>query len=276
LYDLPNNRGISVKKKKKDQKKNQRTARKNTETKSKIWNRGTIFGLISILIIGMCSYGAHYYIMNSSLFKIKSIDIEKRGIVDIRDTENNLKEFFIGRNIFNIDLAGIPVMLTRKYPYLKKVEARRVLPDKLNILIVPREPMAVIDSSTPVVIDKERVVLKSGIIPRSMVRIKGISFFLRTPRPGQKVDARGLDETLGLLQLLKDKNMVKKYGIKYIDVADKRNYIVDIQNVVVKFGDGSFPSKVSKLEEILDDPSVKLKEIKYIDLRFEEAVIAPR
>ena len=46
--------------------------------------------------------------------------------------------------------------------------------------------------------------------------------------------------------------------------------------IVFVAGERDFSEKVIKLRQILRDPNIDMKDINYIDLRFQDAVISPK
>jgi cell division septal protein FtsQ len=178
--------------------------------------------------------------------------------------------------MFNINLKDVKMLIEREVPQLKSVAVRRVFPDRLEIDVVSREPVAFIDTAKGLVIDKEGVILGRGGIQKDLVEIKGIRFFFSAPARGERINNAMLDKALMLLEGLREKGLTTRHKVKDIDVSDKNNIQLGILGVKVKMGNNDFSQKTDKLKEILEDPDVNVKDIKYIDLRFEEAVISPR
>jgi len=126
------------------------------------------------------------------------------------------------------------------------------------------------------VIDKDGMVLASGMKTKGLVKIKGLKFFWGAPSPGKKIKTRPVTKALLLLEVLREKDFAKRYDIEYIDVSDQNNILLNIDGVLVKMGNTDFPRKINRLNEILKDPRIDPKDINYIDLRFEDAVISPK
>ncbi len=159
---------------------------------------------------------------------------------------------------------------------MKTVEVRRTLPDRLEIDVRVRPPVAVVAYGNGLTIDQEAVILKSGDPSGDLIKIKGVSFFLRTPRPGENIMSRNLGKAIELIEAIRSAGFARWHKVKSLDISDKNNFTVLISGTQIKMGSAGFKQKVKKLGEILDDPKIDLADIGYIDLRFEKPVISPK
>ncbi len=202
--------------------------------------------------------------------------VNSEGKYHLKDAEKKIKDRYTGLNIFTVDLRQVAAGAVSDFPHLKKVDVRRILPDKLEVDLLVRTPVAVIDTGDGMVIDKEGMVLARGMETNGLVKIKGVTFFWGAPSPGEKIKTRPVAKALLLLEVLREKDFIKRYDIEYIDVSDQNNILLNIDGVQVKMGNTDFPRKINRLNEMLKDPRMDLKDINYIDLRFEDAVISPK
>lgn len=239
-------------------------------------NRLVVTVLLCAIIMGGIFYGLWHFFFNSKFFAIKEIVVNKEGNYSFWTDESRLRDLFIGRNIFTVDLENMETFIRESSPQLERVEVRRIPPDRLEIDVVPREPVAFIGSRGGLVIDKEAVVLAKGRVPGNLVEIKGIRFFFTTPSRGERVENEMLEKALMLLGGLRERRLTGQYGVEYIDISDKNNIQLGIRGIKVKMGSDDFSRKINKLKEILEDPDVKPGRIDYIDLRFDTAVISPK
>ena len=238
--------------------------------------KGAALFLISASLLAGAFFGMRHFFLNSGFFAVKEIVINKDRGYPFEAGERRLEKLYLGRNIFSVDLKQVEMLTEREFPRLRKVEVRRRLPDRLEIDIAGRSPAAVIDGRRTVIIDREGVVLDVGGSGRDLVKIKGINFFLTLPSRGEKVDNETLDKALVLLEGLRGKMGLGAKEIDYIDISDRKNIVLGVYGVQVKMGTGDFSRKIEDLKEITQDPGVKMGDIKYIDLRFEDAVISPK
>ena len=261
-------------------------AKKKKKTKSKakgsgfsigsIFNRGLLIVLLCIALSAALGYGIYYFFLNSRFFAVKEIVVNREGNYSLEEARKKVEKLYMGRNIFTVDLKQISDMIAVNFPHLKRSEVRRVMPDRLEIDFIVRTPVAVLDVGKGLVLDSEGVVL-SDISDRSaLINIRGASFFLRAPTAGSRIKTRAILQALSLIDVLRERNIARQYEVEYIDVKDRNNLILNINGVLVKMGNDGFAVKINSLKRILRDPDLDFKDIKYIDLRFEDPVISPR
>ena len=265
--------------KKKTKKKKTRQARKSSKTG---WSSGFdplkifLFILLVGLMVAGIAYGAKHFFLYNPIFNIKDVEIINVRGYSFEEGERILRQRYTGENIFKVNLKQAQDLIKNKYPQFKKVEVRRNLPDVLEVNMVTRAPAAVIESAGGIVIDSEGVVLTVGEGSKDLVGIKGVSFFLNIPSRGQTIKNRDLEEALSILEVLRKKLRGRIKDIKYIDVSNRNNIILGADGVEIKMGAGDLSEKVDKLKDIMRDPNIYFADIKYIDLRFKDVVIAPR
>jgi len=235
--------------------------------------------ILILLCVGVLSgafYGLKYVFLNSSYFEIKEIEINNVRGYSFSSGERKLKKMYLDHNIFTVDLKNVAALIKKDFPQTRKVEVRRRLPDKLEIDVITRAPIAVIDAGGGVVIDKEGVVLTIGEDTPGLIKIRGIKFFLNIPSRGEKIKNRSLSTALLLAEGIQRKMHSETGKIDYMDVSDKNNVILVVSGVEIKMGVDDFLRKITKLKEILKDPDIDMVGIRYIDLRFKDVVISPR
>jgi cell division septal protein FtsQ len=217
-----------------------------------------------------------YFFNNSRFFSVKEILINDEGRYAAWGGERKLKELYVNRNIFSLDLREMELWIRQQAPQLKTVVIRRVMPDRIEVDLISREPFAFIDTAGGLIIDKDGVVLNRGKNKYGLAEIKGIRYFFNAPRNGEKIDNPMLENALRLLDGLKGRGILRKNGVDYVDISDRNNIQVGIDGVNIKMGRNDFSRKIIKLKEFLDDPKIDMKKINYVDLRFEDIIIAPR
>ena len=242
----------------------------------KIFSGRMIVIVLCLVILTGAVAGVWYFFLNSEFFAIKEIVVNRDQSYAPWQPEARLKRLYIGRNIFTVDLKQAQALINSEFPQVRKVEVRRNLPEILEIDIVSREPIAVIDTNGGIVIDAEGVVLAVGEKPEDLIKIKGISFFFNVPLAGERVDNKKLDRAIVLVKVLRRKVCGNGDSIQYVDISDRNNVLIGVSGVIVKMGTDDFSGKIEELKRILNDPRIDVKDIKYIDLRFEDAVISPR
>jgi cell division septal protein FtsQ len=258
-----------------------RSGKRSGAKNKKRWNpfSGRLFMTLLICgaIIGGAAYGFRYFFINSDFFTVREIYINRDTGYVFKEGETKLTRLFSGRNIFLINLKEVQDAVKNDFPQLKKVEVRRRFPNRIEIDMLTREPIAVIEYGGGVVIDREAVVVYAGQgKAEGLLKIKGVGFFLNMPSKGDRIRNPMLEKGLVLLDGVRKKMGPNLKNIDYIDISDKNNIVLSIHGVDVKMGADDFSHKIDRLNEMLEDPKLNLKEINYIDLRFSDAVIAPK
>ncbi|MDP8259219.1 MAG: cell division protein FtsQ/DivIB [Candidatus Aadella gelida] len=239
-------------------------------------NRNVILMITGIALIVMMGFLVRYFVYNSRGFDIRKVVINnvKGYIVD--SDNRKIQKRYAGRNIFTVNLKQAEDLINNDFRTFRNVEVRRILPDVLEIDITAREPVAVIDAMGGIVVDIEGFVIDVGETPENLTKIKGITFFFRSPAKETFVKNKNLEKALLLMRGI-DKILPEVKGnIDYIDVSDNRNTILSVKGVEIKMGSDGYLSKMKNLREIMPDPEMDIRDMNYIDLRFEDAVISPK
>ncbi len=258
-----------------------KSQRKKKEKKIRVrtdfpFARILFLGIVLLVLAGSAVYGVKHFFLRSAFFLIKEVLVNKTKDYDFNDGEKDVRKNYLGKNIFTVDLKKARLYISNKYPELKKVEVRRVLPDVLEINIIARRPLAVIEGGQKIIIDREGVVLPFGAGAERLIVIKGSGFFLTKPARGVKLSNGALEKALTLIGGLEEKMLDYKNEIEFVDVSDRGNVVFGMKGVAVKMGTSEFSDKIVRLRGILQNPKIDFKGIKYIDLRFDDVVISPK
>ncbi|MBD3426208.1 MAG: FtsQ-type POTRA domain-containing protein [Candidatus Omnitrophica bacterium] len=262
--------------KKRTRKPKKRSRRSKGSSAGGFPSRLFVTALVAAVLMGGAVYGVWYFFLNSEFFAVRDIIVNKDQDYSFHAGERYLLNRYKGRNIFTVNARQVQTLVKSDYPQFKKVEIRRRFPDVLEVDIVSREPMAIIESGGGIVIDSEGVVLNVGEVRKGLVKVRGISFFLNMPERGEKITSGALDRALLLLEILRKKMGSEKANIEYIDISDRNNLVLGIYGAKVKMGSEDFFKKTQQLRDIINDPNINMDDIRYIDLRFDDAVIAPK
>lgn len=216
-------------------------------------------------------------IRNSRYFKLESVEV-----VDVScaaaglETDGSLQAN-MGRNIFDIDIASLASRIETTYPAIKKAVVKRILPNRLEIDIIPRLPVAKIkDRRGYFPVDKTGMVLSPDMKSGRLPVIIGFSMW-RRPRAGERLKNEQLKNTFRLIDAINETSVSLYYEVTTIDASSNRNLSLYLgSGIEVKIGGEDFSGRLKKLKEILADPDLDKDNIKYIDLRFKDVVIGPK
>lgn len=238
--------------------------------------KAVLTGIACFILLLAFGFTVKHFMLNSKDFTIQKVVVNNvKGYTFDKD-ERIIQKRYLGRNIFTVDLKRAEILIKNDFPHFRRVEVRRILPDMLEVDVVSREPAAVIDVLGGVIIDDEGFVINVGETPEQLTKIRGVSFFFRSPAKGKTINNRNLGKALILMRGVDEMIPGIKGDIGYIDVSDKRNTLLSIRGVVIKMGPDNYLHKLEKLREIMQDPAMNINDMNYIDLRFEDVVISPK
>jgi cell division septal protein FtsQ len=91
------------------------------------------------------------------------------------------------------------------------------------------------------------------------------------------ITSESMKTAIALLRIIKDEKAVADFGIYSVDTKDPSNIIFYLRNgIEIRIGSDNFKNRIEVLAKTLKDPRLIMDRIKYIDLRFGDAVIGPR
>jgi cell division protein FtsQ len=181
-----------------------------------------------------------------------------------------------GCNIFQVDLAkaraGIDAL-----PQVDRVEVQRVLPNRLNIQIVERKPIAWAAAHAdedPSVSDKAFLIDARGVVIRSkrmmpdyllLPVISGVP--VENYSPGQTVKSLEMQAALDLIRLNADSGF---FQIRNIDISKGYCLVVtDRNHVRVTFGLDAIDQQQARLNRILERTQEMQREVQTVNLLVE-------
>lgn len=198
-------------------------------------------------------------------FRVKEIVSNEQNLLDL----SHLK----GENIFTIDLAKESRSLTDGLPNYRKIRMVRILPNRLFVELVRRKPVAVLKPSLHNYLDEEGVFFYSAdFTGLELPAVEGL-------------DKNNLKDVASILAIINEahkKLILKYYKLQDIDVSNPNSIEVSLlpkqadgptNTLAVKLSRDNIKDKMNILAGILMQTMRKLRNIKYIDLRFYEPVI---
>ena len=252
-----------------------KNSKRKAQTKKIIIKRIDYKKFIPFIIVVLFFLAGYLFLKNSSYFNIKEIRITGADQVT-GVSEREFLRLYKGRNIFDVDINSLSFIIKKEKPFVKNAIVKRVLPDVLEIDLECRVPVALIKAGRTYPIDNAGMVLSYEDVSGDLPVISGFSIWLK-PVVGEKVREDRLKKGLLLLRDLKESSIFKTYEVREISVKDPRNFSFYLKGgIEVMVGGEDFSERLAKLKKILSNPELDKKNIKYIDLRFKNAVIGPK
>ena len=224
-------------------------------------------------IIGFASFkGISAFLMQSSYFKIKVIQYnESLQFINKRDLAK-LK----GENIFSVDLKAVSKKLQRKYPQITQLHVMRRFPDQLIISARERHPFAqVVFGKKVLILDFQGIVLSvNNQQNKKLPVLMGIKLSRRKPALGVPLKGRNISSALKIVEAFQTERTLRNYHIKSINVKNSSKILMTLSNKLdVIIDRDKVGLKVRKLGVVLSQLNLKIKAIKYIDMRFKEPIV---
>ena len=218
------------------------------------------------------------WIQDNHAFSVKKVVVTGNNLLDVADVLSAAK-IDSAESIWDTDIGLIQERLAG-IPQVQKVEITRLFPSNILININERKPVAILISNGLWGVDREGVLL-----PRFSANV-GLDFpviaglHLKEQIPGAKVansKIAALADFLGELQdsgpviynLISEVTMNEIYGVKAITVG---------KNLPIYFGKENLLAKSKRLNAAWEylASERKLNNILYLDLRFDDQVIAKK
>lgn len=232
-----------------------------------------IFIAISFLL-------AKAYLYRSDYFRLRKVEIkdtllDQRSLISIR---SRIFSAYKEKSVFGLDLKAIAQNLQSSYPDAKDISVMLALPDKMVISLKLRKPVLLVKSDKLYPVDEEGVILP--IADASSLKwvpsVDGVQV-AQEARKAKAITSRNLKAAIELLRSIKGIRAITDYGIESVDVRDLSNISFYLKNgIEIRMGSENFKDRLIVLAKTLRDPRMVMDRIKYIDLRFGDAIIGPR
>lgn len=191
-------------------------------------------------------------------------------------TAGNIVE---GRNIFTINIAAARDAIDN-LPQVERAEIQRVLPNRINIQIIERRPIAWVtaradeDPSTSeksFLIDARGVVMRSKTVLPEYLHLPVISGVeVGNLAPGQRVQSFEMQAALDLVRLNVDST---RFQVRNIDVSKGYCLVVtDRSKARITFGLDRVDKQLERLNRLLDHLEQGKREIQTVNLLVERNV----
>ena len=233
---------------------------------------------LSLTTLGCLFGGVVVYAVGSPTFELQSVNVLNMGTMTPMQAFR-FSELQPGENLIHLNLVNVQQVIKRNHPEFKEVRVRRVLPNRVEILLKRRTPVAQALFSRYVQVDKDLVVLPgSATAPfRNLTVIEGSPI----PKEGLYVGATLSDpasqKALWLMEAIKRSGVLRKHTLTKIDIADPRNFSLIVDgSLEIKIGNSHFIERLKILDQTLKTLDLDSAKIRYIDLRFDDIVVGPR
>ncbi len=226
----------------------------------------------------LLALGVKAYLENSSYFKVKKVILYG---LDDKKIAQDISRVILYDNIFNLNLKKIRKDLKNANPNFYDVDVIRNFPDQVTVNIIVRKPIAQINHRGFFLVDSEGVIVSdmsnkpfiNNIVISGLRNISKFSF-------GKKINLAELNSGLRLAQIIKDprKELFSLFtSVTYdkieIDISKYPSLYLNIDNLELRFYDYNLENELKALIRILPSLEKRIKQVEYIDLRFDEPAV---
>ncbi|SHJ13996.1 cell division protein FtsQ [Geosporobacter subterraneus DSM 17957] len=204
-----------------------------------------------LFVMLLCCIISFIIIFKTDFFCIKVIEIKGNVLLSQEDIVQ-ASGITLGNQIYKEKIKDVKIGLSQ-HPYIKSVEVKRKLPNRISINIVEREEIAAIPfMGAYVFIDENGMILKSETHPENLKIIYGLEFdHFMEGEPLEVKDPQKLEKALEIIKSINQLGM----PIKNLDVNDPKNYTIKLTDTLLcRIGEGSnIDYRLSLLVKILQD-----------------------
>ena len=212
------------------------------------------------------------YIASRPLFEVHRIRV--MGSRLLSDPEAvRLSKLRIGENSFELDLERAARDLT-EHPVVRSASVRRRLPDTVDILLVERAPVALVDLEGLCAVDEEGVIL--GSYPEEMPDLPLLTQFSPPSDPnGGRLAGSGLDEVLRFLAATRRMAPSQVEEISEARLEGRKGAALHLKGHAfeVKVQGEDAERQWAKLRAALSCSEIVAGQPMYLDLRFDGQIV---
>ncbi len=233
------------------------------------------FGLLSAIILAAFAAKTKW----EDHVPVKQIAVEGTSIIS-KDEIVRLMNIPPGVSMYDLDLTVLEKnILTNSF--VKNVVINRDAPSLLRVRIEERKPSAIIVAGELYYIDDEAIVLPyvASSETYDIPVITGVDS-LALMRVGQKLRTQDVQEALEIIRAARETNAELFHNISEVSLRKGHDMILYSfeSGIPIIFGKGDAAKKMVKLDAFWQKflQGDDMKEIQYIDIRFDDQVVVSR
>jgi cell division septal protein FtsQ len=238
-------------------------------------SRIAIIRAIVFLFIAFIVFSAYVnavdFLTTSPLFEVKDVLIDRSiRFIDLRSLRD-----IKGANIFRVDIHRLEAQIHERYPYIAQLKVVRQLPDRILVLAQKRDGlMQIYYKKKYLLLDTEGTALYYTLQPAPLPQVYGIPVTNRLFL-GQTVQGAQLAPVVDILNMFRQSPYLRSWRIHTVQAGNpaKIDLAVGAKMHIILDND-NLEEKIDLLQMLAASNKIDLNKVKYIDLRFNEPVIA--
>ncbi|HEX9779796.1 MAG TPA: cell division protein FtsQ/DivIB [bacterium] len=185
----------------------------------------------------------------------------------------------MGSNIWQVDIGQLARALERQRPTLKHVRVIRDLPDRIRIDVIEREPVAFVRVNGWLPVDAEGFILPEGTeADEGLPRVHGVGRLGAALHVGRRNADERLQLALRVLEQLRRAPALADRRLSELDVSNPRQlrFLIDDSTEIRCGSEAELAVNLRRLRDTMAAIGRRDLAVRYIDLRFDDPVVAPR
>jgi hypothetical protein len=242
----------------------------------------TLKVLLALSLIAIGIFGGRValnkLVWENPMYQLSDIRVSTDGLLT-RLQVLEIMEIEEGRNIFSIDLAKARAALD-VLPQVERLEVRRILPDRIDIRISERQPVAWVakaadaelglNSGAYLVDTRGYVMRMRKVMPEHFALPIITGVVMEDVAPGQKLPT---SEALAALELIRASVDDVRWQPRVVDVSKGYCLVVtDQRKAKITFGFENIEGQLSRLRQLIDFVEPMQKEFQSVNLMLERNV----
>jgi cell division septal protein FtsQ len=188
-------------------------------------------------------------------------------------------ELWEGKNIFTVDVAKMRTVLDQ-LPQVDRAEVKRMLPDRVDIRVTERQPVAWVSGSenpelttggNAFLVDSRGYVLRTRkVLPEHLTLPLIVGVHMEDVAPGQKLPT---PESLAAIELLRQGGEDLRWQPRLVDVSKGYCMVVtDQRRTRVTFGFDNLEDQIARLRQLMDSVEPMQRELQTVNLMLERNI----
>lgn len=228
------------------------------------------------------------------MFTVKQVEIDTSQLACVEENQLRNALGLLGQNFLMLDQKKLTKNLKEKFICIGDVNLSRVFPDKVGIKITARQPVATLvalkekeaslsslieNIATPAaklikdsyLVDNEGVIFSKNTSDADIPRIYAYDLEISL---GKKLENNLIDNSLKILE------RIKTFGINVIEAWISDGVFIVLGDSGTFFRgkiifdlEGRIDIQLASLQLILAEAKIDLKELEFIDLRFDKPIV---
>jgi cell division protein FtsQ len=238
--------------------------------------RAAIVASASVLLAGMVFVisRAPGWGRGEERFLLSSFEVRGNSVLT-QDEVLQLSGAVLGANLFDVRISAIEKAVAAS-PRVERVQARRVLPDRVVVTLDERRPAALVASAGGVVEVTEDGRVLTAAAQTAWLDLPVISGAVGEVEPGMNELSPELTEALAMLSRAREVSEELWMDISEVRIAPGSGLVIYTvaDGAEIRVGSGALSSRdLERLWRVLMDIRFKGLEAETIDLRFNDQVI---